>query len=211
MGTPHRFRTAATILAGLAAGAVASVAVSELRDRHRADPAASVSPVEVRPALDPMERARQMMTEARLHALEAAARQPDREREPERPPSPNAATDEAAHPADTRAYHEARVAEHGREALDRTWAAKTEGLVGKALGASSAAHRFQTVALDCRSVTCAATLEWPSYGDALGTMEDLLHGPFVPCGRQVVMPEPTDPAARYQTTVLYHDCDRHPR
>ncbi len=90
--------------------------------------------------------------------------------------------------------------------MDDGWAASESAALGKVLGAASDAHHFKVVSLDCRSATCAATLEWPSYGEAVGTMDDLLHAPDVPCGRQVVLPEPADATAGYTTTVLYHDC-----
>jgi hypothetical protein len=199
-----RLRTVATILAGFAAGGLGAIVVPALFQRRPA--VVSAPALESGRDAERMERARELLTEARLKALESAAASGKGQRnEPIAPPVASPAADQPQ-ASNAAADHQSRLQEHEREAVDEGWAASKSEALGKVLGAAAEAHHFKMVSLDCRSATCAATLEWPSYGEAVGTMDDLLHAPNVPCGRQVVLPEPTDATASYTTTVLYHDC-----
>lgn len=117
------------------------------------------------------------------------------------------ATDNATPPpARERFQHELEV--HARSARDPAWADAAQASLGTELGALAKAAGFAVRDVDCRARTCAAELEWPSFGAAQQSWEAVLHMPNrLACGTGVLLEPPADAASAYRTRVIYH-CPR---
>lgn len=157
------------------------------------------------PNQDPLDEVRR-----RIAALESSSRAPG---------SPPPARRVGANPLDeqqameqqrqaTIARHESLVQAHREEPLDPAWGPKTGSLVQSDLNELAKTNSFKVVEADCKTTSCAGTLEWPSYGKALTEWRKLLHhGYQANCGREITLPEPKDPQAPYQATIVL-DCEK---
>jgi hypothetical protein len=59
----------------------------------------------------------------------------------------------------------------------------------------------------CKTTTCSAALEWPSYDEAMKSYDALLHGDFrANCARGILLPEPEDRTLPYRGRLLL-DCE----
>jgi hypothetical protein len=105
------------------------------------------------------------------------------------------------------AHHRAALAAHARERDDPPWARAAEAAIGKQLAALAREGRFAVVGTRCRSASCVATVEWPSYPDAESNWSAVLRGNYGECGVAVIL----DPAAagtgRFRNEVFF-DCSR---
>lgn len=100
---------------------------------------------------------------------------------------------------------------HDRAVRDPAWAdAATER--ARAGLARAAAEAGATVrGLDCRRITCTATLEWPRFGDAQDRYSTFLtHAYELNCTRTIVLDPPADPEAVYSTRILFDCADERP-
>lgn len=107
----------------------------------------------------------------------------------------------------TTARHARAIEDHGREPVDIKWARRTESAFRSDLTKLGEAHGFSVVSIDCRTTTCASTLEWPEYGKAVGGWRDIVVARYESnCGKDIVLPEPDDPSHPYRATVVF-DCE----
>ncbi|AUX46476.1 uncharacterized protein SOCE26_079820 [Sorangium cellulosum] len=99
------------------------------------------------------------------------------------------------------------LADHDLAPVEPGWASRTGAALGEALVGLKDRARFTIVEVDCRTRSCAATLEWTSYTDATNDAPAILHARYrADCGKTVLMPPPEDPASVYRTRVLF-ECD----
>jgi hypothetical protein len=102
--------------------------------------------------------------------------------------------------------HLARIRAHDLQPVDAGWAKGAEtslraGLEERAKGAS-----FHVVALECRTTSCSALLEWPTMSDAAKDYEKILRGEYpLNCGVAVALIEEPQEGKPYRTSVIY-DC-----
>ena len=137
-------------------------------------------------------------------------RAPEAPREESTERMPAARPDLSTPPADLDKQHQAErerlIDEHDREPRNRKWASEAEAKLTENL-AVIGKGKFEAVRVDCRSSTCMATVEWPSYREARAGHMDLLHmTTAVNCIREITVPPPADPEARYQGTMVMTNC-----
>ncbi len=160
--------------------------------------AASTPPPRAPPASDSAQEARLRMLERRLEELSARS-EPSA---PSAPPRPS--REEARH--QLYAQHQLQLDRHAREPLDSSWSREAQESFAADFSALTQGQPFQVRGIDCRSTTCVTTLEWPSYAEATqGHALLLQHAYRMDCARSILLPEPSDPTARYQAE-LFLDC-----
>ena len=99
-----------------------------------------------------------------------------------------------------------RLDQHETEPVDAAWSGAAESQLEQEISTLSATENFELLRTQCRTNTCSATVQWPSYGGALDHFSALLHADYkTACAREVVLPEPTQRDAPYEATVLF-DC-----
>jgi hypothetical protein len=175
-------RTLLTVLAGAAAGIVGSLVVSRYTSSNTGVTAGAVSSVVIHAAA----------SNSAPGVGDGKSNNP--------PPMPLSEQQrESLH-----AEHIARVR---TEAVASPWAAETEATLRQALSkVSGGAAGFKVVGVECRSTSCLATVEWPSYRAAEKTWQAILHAQSaVACAREILLPRPNDPNARYTATAIF-DC-----
>jgi len=102
--------------------------------------------------------------------------------------------------------HEARIATHDREARDRRWAPSAEAKLEASLH-QLGKDKFKTVQVECRSTSCTAKVEWPTFGAARDGYADVLHiASGLNCEREILLPPPANPEASYQATFVLSGC-----
>jgi hypothetical protein len=107
--------------------------------------------------------------------------------------------------------HDDAVARHWTEPEDRGWSRTATQHLRNELDGVAKTSGFTVVRADCRAESCVAVTEWPNYAAAGNGWGKVVSYPFgMPCGVEVMLKEPTDPADRYQTTVLF-TCDPNDR
>lgn len=75
------------------------------------------------------------------------------------------------------------------------------------LGEIAQTSSFELVQTECRTTSCLATMQWPTYGKAQAEWRKLLHhGYQANCSREITLPEPSDETAPYQATLVL-DCE----
>lgn len=103
--------------------------------------------------------------------------------------------------------HEARVKAHRDQPVDPAWGPATGSLVRSDLETLAESSAFKVVEADCKTTTCAGTLEWPSFGAASSEWRNVLHHSFrANCSREVTLPDPADETAPYRATIVL-DCE----
>jgi hypothetical protein len=98
-----------------------------------------------------------------------------------------------------------------QETRDYAWASSTEKLLYRDLSTASSASGGRVTSVECRMTGCLATFEWSSYDDAVrnGRWRSLLHARSeANCGREIVLPEPNSPDARYEASMVLNCTDR---
>ena len=195
--------TAAAITTSLADDSSAGDATPDGRRAARTEPAAAPSaPGDVAT----------LLTRAKLQRIQQieARRETDRLDE-EVPPDP-LETGEVTLDAYRAELYDAwkeELADHEAEPCDAPWAAEATPIFEEDLEELSQGA-FRTLDVRCRTTTCSASVEFPSFHDATEGFSSLLHHPYrVNCGTKTVLEEPANPDAAYVATVLY-DC-RHTR
>jgi hypothetical protein len=170
-----------SIAIGIVLGALAAIVGSRVRD------------------LDPAADARRADLERRVRALEVGSATKGGSR-PVVPPEVQAKLH--------RELHAARIARHDRETVDAEWSATMTKLVTAQLDHDAAELQFKVTRVECRNVSCVVGLEWSSRNAALaaeGSLVPLLAG--MPCTREVLFDEPTDPAAKIGASMVL-ECER---
>jgi hypothetical protein len=105
------------------------------------------------------------------------------------------------------ARHRKAIDDHGHETADGGWAAVTAPRIQAALKSAAARGGFEAITTDCRSRTCVSTVQWPSATAAQGNWRSILFPDYGSCGVEVMLDEPSDPNAPFQTQIVF-DCSR---
>ena len=182
--TTQRLRSGAAVVLGIGAGLGVALAWSALSAPPSTDP-------------------RLAALEQQLAELEAERGGPSPPVMPGEPPSPE---EEAAIEAQHLALWSAKLVEHAAQDVDARWSAMASQGLAADLARLGDERGFLLVSTDCRTTTCAAALRWPSYEAAVDGFSALLHAEYaLACERRITLPEPEDPAAPYEGTILF-DC-----
>jgi hypothetical protein len=152
-------------------------------------------------------------TEARLVALEqrlGALATQERPEKPaytasiESPPDPAQARRDAAQ------AHRRLLERHAAEGVDPSWSRQASTMLSADLkgGVGANTNKFSIGAVDCRTTSCTAQIEWPSYGDAVQSLQAVFQRPIsMNCTQQVTLAdEPADVTLPYRTTAFF-DCE----
>jgi len=202
--TSRRWAAGTLVLAAI----VGSGIVAGVRSRARApSPRAEADSIDqsekpaaaaARPMFIPLADQRIPAIQRRLDDLEARASQREQSAGS---PTPTPQESWARHLEE----HCKALEAHEREPVDAAWARDEAAAVGGALKDVAEKGQFATREVDCRSSTCVATVEWPSARTAQRQWKTLLAPDYGPCTVEVMLDEPSDPAAPFQTKVVY-DC-----
>jgi len=143
----------------------------------------------------------------RLQALEAAQQQQKPADPVQDPGTPVPDPSEAPSAREIEAQHEERIRAHEVEAINPGWS-RTTSTVLAADFKRNAGTSFNATNVDCRSTTCAVTLEWPSREKALSEWRRALMQPTrANCGRAIVVPErPAEVTGPIKVTMIM-DCE----
>ncbi len=103
--------------------------------------------------------------------------------------------------------HEALVKAHREQPVDPAWGPATSTLVRQDLETLAGSSSFKVVEAECKTTSCAGTLEWPNFGAAASEWRKVLHAGFqANCSREVTLPDPADETAPYRATIVL-DCE----
>jgi hypothetical protein len=175
-------RAALTLVGGTAAGAVAAAIVVQVT-KNRAAPSAAIAPVATSGGL-------QGAAET-VHALFSRGKAKE---------GPVTGT----HAVDHQRDHHLAILRHRDSARLPEWAQKTSDAIRKGLVVTQSQGQFEIIDIDCRSNSCLATLEWPSYDVAYRQWALVVGHPYgIPCGASVYLDEPSDRSAKYQGIILF--------
>jgi len=99
-----------------------------------------------------------------------------------------------------------REASHNAEVRDPVWAQRANAEFSEDLSALGGANHLRVESVECRSRTCFAYVNWPSFREANQSRSDLLHHDYRQnCSRLVYLPPPEDPSAPYRARIDF-DC-----
>jgi len=124
---------------------------------------------------------------------------------PEAPPAILADMD----PEQARLYyeneHQRKIEEHYTEVVDKAWQRRTTPMFEHDLGIVAGEAGFEVSSVDCRSVTCVATLNWDNFEHARTTYADVLHYAYdANCAGEIILPRPADKSLNYDATVIFN-------
>lgn len=96
---------------------------------------------------------------------------------------------------------------HQTQAIAPAFAGPAAQTLSDTLSKASKELGFSLVKVDCRTQSCAATLQYPSYTDAMRDPSRTLILPTdLNCATKIVLPPPQDMNAPYTANVLYDGC-----
>ena len=103
-------------------------------------------------------------------------------------------------------HHASLLRAHLAQPVDPAWAQGANSGLAKDLAAAGQ-DKFTTTAVDCRMTTCTAKVQWENYEAATKTHADVVAAPLgMACRRDILLPQPADPAAKYEATAFF-DCE----
>lgn len=144
-------------------------------------PAPAVAPIE-RPSMAALDRSAVnslplRSTEAQCAPSGAAdARTADDKRAEEEAARRPTEEDVARDSERAREFHRARLVAHQQEPRDTRWAGEHESALGEGLKGLTVKALATVENVECRSVSCVATLSWPDEGTARSKMWDVVSG-----------------------------------
>lgn len=113
-----------------------------------------------------------------------------------------------AAPAEAGSSNADGLARHVQQPRNATWAKKSESSLREDLTKLGQEKAFTVVAIDCRTTSCASTLEWETRTAADATFEDLLHAFYeLNCERSIVLSRGDEEPVRAQ---LLFECTAKP-
>jgi hypothetical protein len=175
-------RSALTLVGGTVAGAVASAIVVQLMKNRAAPPAG------------PDQAATAGESRGAREAVPALY---------------SRAGTKEAQPVDHKRDHERAILRHRDTVMAPEWAEKTSEAIHKGLREAQPQGEFEIIDVDCRSSSCLATLDWPSYNVAFRQWSHVVgHGYGIPCGASVYLDEPADRGAKYRGVVVFECSSR---
>jgi hypothetical protein len=99
-----------------------------------------------------------------------------------------------------------RLDAHHRQPVDATRSSEATRAFSTDFSALTQEQPFTVRAIDCRSTSCIARVEWPSYAEAAASYQVLLqHSYGMDCMRSLLLPEPEEPARAYEASLIL-DC-----
>jgi hypothetical protein len=199
----HVLPVLAGLLAGVGSSALlarrAPAAQAAARTPSHVDEAAARA--EPRAAAPPLASARLAALEQKVATLAASS-------EPAEPAPPEAREEARARARQT--YDDA-IRRHGDAPVDPAWAAPAGASLGAAMRAIAArpGGQGEVKGVECHTDSCLATLEFPSFADAVrgqGTYVSSFYE--VNCMRMTMLDPTDDPAAPYTVRVIFKDCKK---
>jgi hypothetical protein len=119
-------------------------------------------------------------------------------------PSSDLINDPIASRAALENQYAADLANHRRDARDPKWAPRAESGIRDTIGTVAGTHKATRV--ECKTTSCVATMEWPSYDEALHGYGRLLTAIYTPnCAVKILVHDPVDGQQTYQEQLLF-DC-----
>lgn len=208
--------TAALVLAGGIAGSAFSFAVGEhSSSKSRLEKKAEAAQQAPPPTYVPNTTSAVLTQQWQLAGLDDRLKRLELEREKKTPAdSPEEASADVPpmSPEEARAFHERtfneQLSAHSRQQVDSGWAPAMRTQLSRELEPLQSTSGFRLGDIDCRSTTCVAQVEWPTYADAMAHYSTLLQSAFKePCSKTIVLPEPADPGVPYSAKTLF-ECAR---
>jgi hypothetical protein len=103
-----------------------------------------------------------------------------------------------------RAYDDNLIRQHWAEPDDKAWSSITTPSLRASMESLAKASTFKVVDVNCRSTSCLATFEWPSYDDASREFSKIADEPTqMNCTRGITLPEVTDQSQPVQATMIF--------
>ena len=150
---------------------------------------------------DPAQEARIQVLEQRVAELTARA-----EAMPPAPNPPPSRPDPKELRQALLQQQQARLDAHQRQSIDPSWSPEAARAFSTDFSALAQGQQFTVRSIDCRSTSCIARVEWPSYAEATTGYEVLLqHSYALDCTRSLLLPDPEDPDRAYEASLLL-DC-----
>lgn len=141
--------------------------------------------------------------EKRLAAIETAV---DGGALPQDEPHPPTPEEIEAQKARLLSNHQEAIEKHRREPVDSSWSRSTTELFTSDIESLEEKADLKLISVDCKTRSCIATIEWKSFNEAQSNYGAILHHPYAAnCSREILLPEPDEPADPYQVTVVF-DC-----
>lgn len=106
--------------------------------------------------------------------------------------------------------HQEAIAKHDQEPVDATWAPVSEKSLQEGLKDVAKRVKFTAKKVECKTASCIAVLEWPSYAAAKASWSQFLSEPYqLPCGRAIMLPDEktVSPSSPVDATLIF-DCKR---
>jgi hypothetical protein len=105
--------------------------------------------------------------------------------------------------------HRARLDQFDKKAREPVWGDTHEPLLRDELQEIREQLDFDVVNVSCKHPDCVATVRWPDHGSARQHYAMLAHrGYHMNCETSIMLPEPTDPEAAYEASVILACTDR---
>ena len=99
-----------------------------------------------------------------------------------------------------------RLADHNREPVDPDWARERSRSLRERLSLSPSGIQPEIVDVDCRSLTCTATLSFSSPMDGIAFIQSKNNTVPTGCSGMIATPPPPTGEEAYEMTILY-TCD----
>ncbi len=108
----------------------------------------------------------------------------------------------------------ARLTGHDQEPIDPSWAPHAEGEYRNDLAEVNeqlrGSQKFDVHDVRCRTNTCVARVEWPSYDEAYDNYARVLHHRYKQnCAREIVLVDEARAGQPYSANVLFDCKERH--
>jgi len=151
-----------------------------------------------RPLRDPAQEARIQALEQRVAELTTRA-----EAAPSAPSTPPVRPDPEELKQALLQQHQLRLDAHQRQPIHPTWAPEATRAFSTDFSALTQGQQLTVRSIDCRSTSCIARVEWPSYEEATANYHMLLqHSYALDCMRSLLLPEPEEPERAYEASLI---------
>ncbi|HEX8702473.1 MAG TPA: hypothetical protein VF815_26805 [Myxococcaceae bacterium] len=151
-----------------------------------------------RPIRDPAQEARIQALEQRVAELTSRA-----EAAPAAPSTPPARPAPEELRQALLQQQQMRLDAHQRQPIHPTWSSDATRAFSTDFSALTRGQPFSVRSIDCRSTSCIARVEWPSYAEAAASYAVLLqHSYSMDCTRSLLLPDPEDPERAYEASLL---------
>lgn len=196
--------TIPAIAMGAISGALVTIALS--RAVAPAPGRVAAAPVQVVPAravqeLPLVTRIRDERVEQRLGELERKLAEAETRSDAGTTVTTKIETEEPVPPAQR---HQAWRKEHASEPREAAWATSEEATINRALMESGRDGGMSVVEVDCRTTSCRADVEWPTYGIAVERYRDVLRSAIPGCESAVLLEPPADSTRPYRTSAMFN-------